>query len=278
MQVSSDLPKAAGIYRIVNIVSGKEYIGQAENLQKRYREHTNDLAASRHRNSHLQRSYNHHGSDAFRFEIVELVSDLRDLDVREQHYIDSLDPARRFNICLLARSSRGVKRSEATIAKMRGRIVSAATRAKLRAAQLGRQHSTESRAKMSATHKGRTTWNRGVPTSAEVKEKIAAKNRGQIRPKTTASLMGHRGWNRGMIVSEETRAKLSAAGKGRPKSEEHKRKIGLSNKGTKRPGNIERNKSEEFRRKVSAGRKAWWAAQRARTSPLRFAQLQLFTE
>jgi group I intron endonuclease len=72
------------------------------------------------------------------------------------------------------------------------------------------RHSTETRAKMSASKKGR----RGTPHSPEARLKMSASAMGKkISPQTRAKIAAAA---LGRIVSTETRAKIGAANKGKP--------------------------------------------------------------
>lgn len=89
--------KSSGVYKIINRINGKFYIGSTSMpFSRRFDFHECELKHGRHGNIHLQRSYDKHGRDAFTFEIVEECSDKSILRHREQFYIDSLNPE--FNI------------------------------------------------------------------------------------------------------------------------------------------------------------------------------------
>ena len=60
-----------GIYKIENKINGKVYIGQALDINKRFREHKSALLNKRHYNILLQRSFNKYGIDSFVFEAIE---------------------------------------------------------------------------------------------------------------------------------------------------------------------------------------------------------------
>lgn len=72
--------------------------------------HFNDLKLNKHHSPILQNSYNKHGKENFKFEILEKFSNSENLISREQFYIDTLKP--RYNISLVAGSPLGVKHSE----------------------------------------------------------------------------------------------------------------------------------------------------------------------
>jgi group I intron endonuclease len=128
------LDSGAGIYAIVNSVTGARYIGQAINIQNRWNEHRRCLREDTHSNEHLQSAWNKYGEQAFRFEVLlryELTGDTAydrmSLILHEQHFIDQIWPAstltRRprgvYNLAPVASSSVGVKHSLETVAKYR---------------------------------------------------------------------------------------------------------------------------------------------------------------
>lgn len=87
--------KKSGIYQIVNIINNKFYIGSAKNLYTRFSQHLRELNKNRHRNSFLQRSWNKHGREAFRFEVLEFIEDWSKLRIIEQKYIDNTQCCKR---------------------------------------------------------------------------------------------------------------------------------------------------------------------------------------
>lgn len=77
----------AGIYKIINIINNKEYIGSSCNLQKRKNNHFLLLRKNKHHSKKLQNAYNKYGVDNFVFEILE-ICDKEQCIEREQYYID----------------------------------------------------------------------------------------------------------------------------------------------------------------------------------------------
>lgn len=58
-------------YAIVNTVTGKRYVGMTIDYKGRIHKHRNDLKLNKHHSEYLQYSYNKHGEQAFKFEIIE---------------------------------------------------------------------------------------------------------------------------------------------------------------------------------------------------------------
>lgn len=84
----------SGIYKIVNVVDGKMYIGRSKNVYKRVRSHKCDLRKNRHGNQHLQNAWNKYGEENFMWEIVELCS-LDIIEEKESYWIKQLDTLNR---------------------------------------------------------------------------------------------------------------------------------------------------------------------------------------
>lgn len=76
-----------GIYAITNMQTGKKYIGQSKNVQRRWHEHLKYLRDGRHVNRHLQASFQKYGEGAFEFSVIEECDPIL-LDEREQYWIE----------------------------------------------------------------------------------------------------------------------------------------------------------------------------------------------
>ncbi len=106
------------IYKISSISHpDRIYVGSAINPRRRKRDHFRRLKVKCHPNNKLQNHSNKYGVDDLIFETLEEVKDVRILVEREQYYIDNLKPY--FNLCLVAGSQLGMKRSDETKEKMR---------------------------------------------------------------------------------------------------------------------------------------------------------------
>lgn len=76
----------SGIYLIFNKKSGKAYIGQTIDLQRRKKDHIRALRKGEHHNRYLQRAFNKDGENAFSFIVLERCKK-EDLDAQERHWI-----------------------------------------------------------------------------------------------------------------------------------------------------------------------------------------------
>lgn len=79
--------KSKGVYIILNTVNRKYYIGSTEaSFQDRFKHHYIALKNNKHKNMHLQSSWNKYGEDAFVFIIYQILTEnIRNV---EQHYLD----------------------------------------------------------------------------------------------------------------------------------------------------------------------------------------------
>lgn len=84
-----------GVYRIVNRISGKFYVGSSVHLFRRKSEHFSRLRRHTHCNLFLQKAFDKYGENAFSFEIIEIVDDVDQLMEREQYWLDKLKPYNR---------------------------------------------------------------------------------------------------------------------------------------------------------------------------------------
>ena len=108
-----------GIYAIVNITNNKKYIGSATRLKERFRNHKTLLRRNKHFNSHLQNAWNKYGEDNFKFEILEIISDIEKIEnlielliKKEESYIIKMNSNNRlfgYNSRVICNSSLGIK-------------------------------------------------------------------------------------------------------------------------------------------------------------------------
>lgn len=112
--------KIIGVYKILNKVNNKLYIGSSTFAQSRLRLHKSHLRKNKHVNKHLQSSFNKYGIENFQFEIIEICSELNLIE-REQYWIDLLNTCNKdkgYNKRKKAESNFGLKRSVETRKKI----------------------------------------------------------------------------------------------------------------------------------------------------------------
>lgn len=78
----------SGIYAITNEANGKIYVGQSNNINRRYREHFSMLRHNRHSNEHLQSAWNKYGENNFTFNVLKECP-ISNLDNWERWFISS---------------------------------------------------------------------------------------------------------------------------------------------------------------------------------------------
>lgn len=181
----------SGIYKILNKVTGKFYIGSAVNLKARWTQHTGKLRSNIHPNRYLQASWNLYGDASFEFIILEYCNK-DSLPEREQFWIDTTNCCNRevgYNLYVIAGSPLGTKWTEERKVEARERMKNF-------------RHTEEAKAKMS---------------------QIKREQDKEIGRRISASKMGH-------SVSEETRNKISKGNAGKIRSDAHKLAISKANK------------------------------------------------
>lgn len=86
-EILTDTMPISGIYKIVNKVNGKYYVGSSVNIKMRWRKHNEALRRGNHRNIYLQREWNKYGHNTFQFIIEKIIKPL-ELNEIEQYYLD----------------------------------------------------------------------------------------------------------------------------------------------------------------------------------------------
>lgn len=84
---TSDPKRVSGIYKIINKINGKYYVGSTNNFNKRWYNHKRDLKKSIHKTKHLQSAWNKYGEENFIFQIIE-TTEIVDLLAVEQKYLN----------------------------------------------------------------------------------------------------------------------------------------------------------------------------------------------
>jgi len=160
------------IYKIINVVNNKFYVGSAVNYEKRKARHLWRLRRGDHANKHLQAAWNLYGEKAFLFAVVQEVAETADLLAAENVWLfEHVGKEYCYNIATDAtaptRGWTGEKNpmwgktfAHSNEAKLRigkaakTRVQSEEEKEKRRATMRGRPQPTEVRAKISATLSG----------------------------------------------------------------------------------------------------------------------------
>lgn len=214
MEKLENILNKSGIYKITFLQNKNLfYIGSSQDVRKRLIHHLSQLKNLKHQNKILLNYYKKYGIDNFKFDVVEYC-DLEFLIVKEQYYIDNLNPF--FNIRKIADRNTGVVQSE-------------------------------------ELKKRRSETRKGVKFSKEHCENISKSKKGKKltykkfnSPETRIKISNS---NKGRLVSNETREKLSIAGSKRIHSKESIEKRILKVKGMKMT-DIQKQKLSKAKSKI----------------------------
>lgn len=172
----------AGIYMLTNKLTGDIYVGQSVDLRKRFLNYFNLSYITRRNELIISRALLKYGYSNFSVTILEYC-DISDLDVKEQHYFDTLNP--QYNIQKIAGGS------------SKGLILSEETKNKISKALKG-------------VYVGEKAYWYGRTMSEATKKIMSSKNRGELNPLY------------GKSHSEETKELMRQKALGRKFSEETK--------------------------------------------------------
>jgi group I intron endonuclease len=114
-----------GIYKILNKINNKIYIGSATDIKKRWRDHKWHLNHNIHHNPHLQSAWNKYGRDNFEFSII-LVCSANELLIKENECVkiyNTLNNNHGYNINDPQKICLGKKCSEETKSKQSKRML-----------------------------------------------------------------------------------------------------------------------------------------------------------
>lgn len=177
----------SGIYKIINVVNNKFYVGSAVNLRRRKARHFTELRNNRHNNRHLQAAWAKYGEQAFIFVVVEEVADTTKLLAAENVWLkEHVGKDYCYNIGvdatapMLGKSGElsptwGRKRTPEELAAQnwRGRRHRKDSRDKIRMRLLGKPRPAEVRAKIAASVSGERNPNYGKPRDPSFIEKVS---------------------------------------------------------------------------------------------------------
>lgn len=83
---------ARGIYRIINNINQKSYIGKSEDIEKRIKHHKMRYCMNgKDFNKHLYKAMRKYGIENFTFSIVEVLDENQDINEKEKYWIQYYD-------------------------------------------------------------------------------------------------------------------------------------------------------------------------------------------
>jgi group I intron endonuclease len=109
-----DTGKISGIYKIINKLDGKYYVGSDSdiNCNTRWNDHKSKLKRNKHYNTHLQNSWNKYGGENFEYKVVEIFKNIssENLSDIEQLYLNEskLEKNKCYNIIYGVRNYRRI--------------------------------------------------------------------------------------------------------------------------------------------------------------------------
>lgn len=167
-EVLKDNRDQSGVYRWVNNLNGKTYVGSGVNLAKRLGSYYNEKELSRNPRPILDALLKY-GYNNFTLEILEYCPKTILLE-REQFYLDLLVPE--YNILKHAYSLLGFKHSQESIEKLKAKIISPEHKEILSAVHKGKLVSDETKNKLAAAT---ASYRKNNPLTPEALANIKAK-------------------------------------------------------------------------------------------------------
>jgi group I intron endonuclease len=167
-QVLKEARDKSGIYRWVNNLNGKTYVGSGVNLAKRLGSYYNDSELNRNSRP-IKDALLKYGHENFTLEILEYCPQARLIE-REQFYLDLLIPE--YNILKYAYSLFGFKHSQESIEKLKAKIISPEHKEILSSIHKGKLVSEETRNKLAAAT---ARYRKDNPLAPEALANIRAK-------------------------------------------------------------------------------------------------------
>ena len=200
---------SVAIYKIVNALNGRMYIGQSVNPVYRAKRHfwkSNGCVK-------LRRAIEKYGRDNFNFSVLCWCSDKSDANEAEELLIALGDTrSNGYNI-----TPGGFGTGAGADNPFFGKVHTAEFKAKLSASRLGKPTAKVTREKIANANRSRTM-------SEATKAKLRAREKSNLCSERTSAS------NKARVWSEESKAKLVAYNTGRKMSEETKAKIATANK------------------------------------------------
>ena len=175
-----------GIYQLKNTVNGKIYIGQAQNILKRFNEHRrNRNGHLLYRDCYLYRAIKKYGWGKFEISVLERVDDFELLNEREIFWIDKFNPeynmkdggdcARGWNHTEEAKRKMSETKSKQYLGKNNpffGKTHSEEAKEKIRQARLGKKLSEEHKNAIAKSYNPKRFYKAVVKINKETDEEI----------------------------------------------------------------------------------------------------------
>ena len=210
------------IYKIINQIDGKIYIGQTiKTVQYRWKKHLIEAQSNRHGCKYLNSAIRKYGEKNFKVETLLQVGSREWLDYYETKFIEqfeSTNPAIGYNICRGGQGNPNPNRkplSEETKRKIglgnRGKTRSQEVRKAISRSLAGRTSSLSPAGRKAIQEKmtGKNNPMFGKKVSAETRLKQSQTHTGKIR--SSASCKKQSETMKGHLVSQETRDKIRVA-------------------------------------------------------------------
>lgn len=202
--------KNTGIYRLLNTVTQKSYVGSSLNIQARKYHHFYLLKAGKSHSPKLQNAYNKYGADSFTFETLELceVSELENCEVKWVVNLDSVQSGYNCSADVKCPTS-GYKHS-------------AETRQNMSEAQKKRKRTNEENQRSADQIRKYNLSLKGVPKSEAHRQKISDSHTGKKLSESHIQKMRGRKCSNEQLAkmrerrpSEDSRKKMSKAHQGK---------------------------------------------------------------
>ena len=179
--------KKSGIYKIINVINNKFYVGSAVDLRRRKTRHFSELRTGKHNNAHLQAAWNKYGEKAFTFVIVEEHPEGVDLLAAENVWlkehvgkdycynlgVDAVMPTLGWSGPKSPTWGRKRTPEELAAQSWKGRKHRKESRERIRAYLIGKPRPAEVRAKIAASVSGERNPNYGKPRDASFIEQVS---------------------------------------------------------------------------------------------------------
>lgn len=225
----------SGVYLITCKHNGRRYVGSSSVIEARYLEHFSKALRGQHHSHIFQQDFDVFGMDGFGYSVLEEVETRSELKVREQYYLDILQPE--YNISPYANrpTNKGKKASAETLRRMsesNQRVWAALTEAERAARGQAVTHPHSEETKRVLSERTRQAYEEGKlkkrygprPESTKAKIKVARARQAERQKAQTAKK--REAWEAGRAGREqERRRKLSEKLTGRRLSAATKAKL-----------------------------------------------------